>query len=687
MKGVVKQAGWVGWAWALALWPMSARAAEPAAPITDDAEETSAPPMLAPGAAGAVAPVDFGAPKRIVVSATRIEMPIQNVPTSTSVIDDNVIAQRQYREVGEALQSMRGLSIRSMGAAGSQTSAFIRGMPARYTKVMRDGMPLSDPSSPQGAYDFGGATTAGLSQIEVLRGPQSLLHGSVAAGGVVNMVTRKGEGAPTGHVTVEGGSFGTARTAFGVSAGGEKGDFALSGGALTTDGVSAYDKNQWGFSERDGYRQGDLSLRLGVNPAENLRLDLFAYGQKSRLEYDADWFDPATYADGPYDNPDAMQQVDRYMIRPQAELDLFDGRWRQKLGFGYASTERRYKDRDNPALSYYAARQRYFGETFKFDYQSVIQLHETNTLLAGVDVTTEKLEIQDVHYGPGRTPTFKPDSVTGTGVFLEDRVSLGDVFSAGVGARYDHHDVSGDHWTWKADALYRLPTATTLKASAGTGFRTPTPYERYGNPAYGIGQNENLDPETSVGWDAGFEQGLFDERLAFGGAYFENRIENYINTVWAPGGLNAYANTPGKTKTWGIEAFFRYEIVAGLSLSGQYAWTRVQNLDEPGLKSVQQRRPLNEASVNLDYRFLEKGTLAAGMKYVGRRWDYKSYDWTNPDIRMPSYTTFRLAASWQVNPHVEVFGRAENLFNKKYQDVYGYGATGMGLFGGATLSF
>ena len=690
MRGIVKQAGWMSWGWALLLAATPLGAAEPVTPAGDNAAEAAAaetPAPAATGAAGAVTPTDFGAAQRIVVSATRIEMPIQNVPTSTSVITESVIAERQYREAGEALQSMRGLSVRSTGGVGSQTSVFTRGLPSQYTKVMRDGMPMNDPSTPQGTYDFGGATTTGLSQLEVLRGPQSLLHGSNAVGGLVNMVTKKGEGCPTGYVTAEGGSFGTARTLFGASAGSEKGDFALSGSALAADGVSAYDKRQYGFTEKDGYKQGDLSLRLGANPIDNLRFDLFAYGQKSRVELDSGWTEPGTYNYAPYDDPDAKQDVDRCMIRPQITWELFDGRWEQKVGFGYAATERRYKDEPDPGPFPSMNRLRYLGETTKFDYQSVVRLHETNTLLVGIDVVTESMETQSVRYGPGTTPTLKYGNVTDTGIFLEDRVDLGDVFSAGAGVRYDHHDDFGDHWTWKTDAQYRLPTATVFKASVGTGFRAPGLYERYGDQGVWVRSNDDLGPETSVGWDAGFEQGLFCERFTLGGDYFENYLKDMIVYQSDPRGwaFPGWYENVGKVKTWGIEAFFRYEIIDGLSLSGQYTWTRARNRLDPGDKNAQLRRPLNEASVNLDYRFLEKGTFTTGMKYVGRRWDRDSF--AGEDVRMPSYTTFRVAAAWQFNPHVEVFGRVENLFDKKYQDVFGYGATGIGLFGGATVSF
>jgi vitamin B12 transporter len=664
---------------ALLLWSAAVPGAEPgreaevvtAASVTETTEET--------------APTGNGgrSPQRIVVTATRIDTPIENVPNSVSVITSETIVARQYRNAIDAMSAVPGISIRQSGGLGKQASMFIRGLDSQYAKVMLDGMPLNDPSTPRGAYDFGQMTTDNLAQLEVLRGPQSLLYGSNAVGGVINAVSRKGEGPLSGYVRAEGGSFGTGLTQFGLQAGNDRGDFSLGGSALTTDGVSALSKHRFGFSEKDGYEQGSLSLRLGANVSDNLRFDLFGYAQWAKYDFDTDAYDTTSSDNLPYDDPNLTGTNERYMIRPQVTWTLFDGKWEQKAGVGYMTTKRKYRDGDESLpsnMGVFLQRSRYRGETWKFDYQSTIRLVEWNAILAGVDVTRETYEFQDSYYGPAVSPTTTAPWITNTGVFIEDQVQIGDAFTANLGIRNDHHEEFGDHVTWRGGASYRLPSETRIRGSVGTGFRAPSVNELYGN-TYTL-PNHDLKPETSLGWDAGLEQSLFDGRLSLGGTYFENRIKDMIvNPTYAQ-----YENVSGTTETWGVEAFFSFEIIENVSLSGNYTWTRARNREISDDRSVRVRRPLHEAALNLDWKFLEKGTFTAGVKYVSRRWDYDFYSATSP-VRMPSHATFRLGAAWKFNEHVEVFGRVENLFNKKYEDIRGYGTPGIGAYAGAALSF
>src|ERR1700730_1185495 len=144
----------------------------------------------------------------IVVSATRIETPINEIGSSVTVITDKEIERDQKRTLPDVLRTVPGLNIVQTGGPGGKTSVFMRGSNSNHTKVLIDGIDVNDPSQ-DGVFDFGQILTSDIAQVEVLRGPQSSLYGSDAIGGVVNIVTKKGEGPPQFRAALEGGSFET----------------------------------------------------------------------------------------------------------------------------------------------------------------------------------------------------------------------------------------------------------------------------------------------------------------------------------------------------------------------------------------------------------------------------------------------------------------------------------------------
>lgn len=651
-----------------------------AEPVQADFEDE--PPISIGGGA-----VEYGEslePQHIVVTATRIPTPEGQVANSLSVFTAEQMEARQYRTVDEVLRYTPGIEVNRSGGLGSQTEVRMRGMDSGRTVVLLDGMPLNDPSTPGGGFDFSGITLDNIGQLEVLRGPQSALYGSNASGGVINLTSKRGEGPFGGFLTTEAGSRGTMMTRLGSSAGTDKVDYSFSGSLLHTDGISSYSK--WrGYDEKDKYDQGTFALRLGANAGDMLRFEVFTHAHKSTKDLDMydDWGNPYEYG--------IRSKLERYMIRPKITLSLLDGRWEQSVAYGYVKTERKQEHPFAGAMN----RNKYVGETYKFDYQSIFHIHETNTLLAGVDVVTEQMKYEDPYYGPAVAPVsdFKSDKMTTVGLYLEDQINICDTFFATMGVRQEHNDDFGDKTTWKASAMYVLPTDTKLKASAGTGFKTPDLYRLFIPVDGGWGSithpNPDLKPETSFGWDAGFEQSFCEERLQFGATYFRNKVKNKILQVAVdpmnPWGDQTYINA-GRYRSWGIEAFVSFAVTECLTLSADYTWTRTEDARKRSEMGIQHRRPLNEVNVNADWTFLGKGTVTAGIRYVGKRWDIRN-DFPYGNVRMPSYTVARLGASWKFNDHIEVFGRVENLLNKKYEEINGFGAERIGFFAGATLSF
>jgi len=257
------------------------------------------------------------------------------------------------------------------------------------------------------------------------------------------------------------------------------------------------------------------------------------------------------------------------------------------------------------------------------------------------------------------------------GYYLQDQIKLFDRSFTTLGVRYDDNNRFGGHETWRANELYTIKeTGTRLKASYGTGFKAPTLNQLY-DTIYGTG-NLNLKPETSRGWDVGIELDVFKKFSTVGISYFENAFSNLIQANAAP-----YVNqNVSKAKANGIETFMEMRPLTDLTLRSTYTYQDAKNLDT-GNQLL--RRPRNKASFDTDYRFLEKAHVHVNVLMVGQKADYAS--------TVAGYVMLNFAGSYDVHKNVQIFGRIDNVLNKQYQEVYGYGTSSIAGYGGVKVSY
>jgi vitamin B12 transporter len=226
--------------------------------------------------------------------------------------------------------------------------------------------------------------------------------------------------------------------------------------------------------------------------------------------------------------------------------------------------------------------------------------------------------------------------------------------------------------TYQAGADYVLPgLETKLKANYGTGFLAPSLYQLYA-PVYG---NPNLQSETSLGYDFGFEQPLGSTGLKIGADYFDNDLTNLI--TYNPSTFVS-ANI-GQARTYGVESFLEFRGIQNLVLKGSYTYTNARNLTADAPLA---RRPQNQADADVDYQW---GALGLGMSliYAGTSFDT---DFSGDPVLLPAYFLVNVRASYQVNPDVKLFGRVDNLFNQFYEEAYGYRTAGLSAYGGIKVS-
>ncbi len=610
--------------------------------------------------------------EEIVVTASRVEEPVREVASSITVITEKEIESRKATTVAEVLRNVPGLDVSKSGGPGGLTSVFIRGAKSEHTLVMVDGVEMNDPMDPGRSYDLSKLTVDNIERIEIIRGPQSTLYGSDAIGGVINIITKKGEGKPRSFISGEVGSYRTYQGKAGLSFGTKLLNFSLGISHFDTEGFSSAHK-KYGNTERDGHRNTSISARLGINPFEFLEMDLILRYIDSKTDLDR--------GGGPnQDDPNYFLDHRQLFFKTQGRLNLFDKLWEQKIGFSLSEHEREYKDRPDILHPFDSSRGIYDGFTWKFDWQHNLFLHETTTITGGIEYEKEEGKskyFSQSMWGP-YISIFPRKSTSTRAFYIQDKVDLFESFFATLGLRVDDHSRFGSKTTFRIAPAYIFKnTGTKLKATYGTGFKAPTLYQLFA-PAteWGPIGNVNLRLEKSKGWDAGIEQSLLKEKITVGATYFRNDFKDLIDYDWALGYINI-----DKAKTEGMEVFISIRPIEDLTISTNYTYTDTED-KETGEKLL--RRPRHKGSFALSYRFLDKGNVNLNIIYVGERDDLKPYPRRG---EVGGYTVVNMAASYDIHKNFQLFGRIENLFDKKYEDAWGYGTAGFSVYGGIKLSF
>lgn len=598
------------------------------------------------------------------ITANRVPTPARAVGSALSVISGKELEDRQIRLVSDALREVPGLAVNRAGPVGGLTQLRIRGSEGNQVLVLIDGIEVNDPSG-DSEFDFAHLLAFDVDRIEILRGPQSALYGSDAIGGVVNIVTRDGEGTPVFSGVVEGGSFKTLGASASVSGGGEKYRFLASGSGFRTKGVS--NAAEWrGNDEKDGYRNGTGFAKLGFSPTGYLDVDLAGRYTEFTTETD-DFVGGAGAIDG-----DGETKGRQFFGRAQAKLKLLDGRWEHVVGVGYTDHHRDY-------FSGGAVISSYEGDKTKLDYQTNIFL-ATPEFLEASHVVTLALEREEEGVVSASAFSDLDRSITNTGYVGQYQLGLLDRLFLTGSVRFDRNDLFDDATTYRLTGAYTVDgTGTKIRASYGTGVKNPTMFELYGYTQDYQG-NPGLEPERASGWDLGVEQPFWGGRAVLDATYFDQRITDLIQ-----GSGNTSVNLPGVSRIRGAEVGLSVSPAEDLLLRASYTFTDSE--DATGAELV--HRPRNMASLNVNYTFLDdKAQANLGIVYNGPQKDWAWDDFYNRyDIELAPYTLVNLAASYQVTETAQIYGRIDNLLDKQYEEVWSYGSAGRAAYAGLRVSF
>ena len=617
--------------------------------------------------------------EKVVVTASRIgSVPEDRLGTAVTIIDGKQLDERQTRFVSDVLRDVPGVAVSRSGGVGSFTQVRMRGGEANHTLVLLDGADLSDPYL--GEFDFSGLLASDIERIEILRGSQSALYGSDAIGGVINFIARRGKGSGNVEAFAEGGSFGTWQAGANIGAGDDAIDAFLSINHHATSGtnLSRFE------DEDDGEQDTSLFFNVGIRPTENF--ELRALARYVETHTDTDPQDPfATPTEGlVIDGADTSGTKQLY-ANLSAEFDALGDRWQTRLTYSYADADRNTISTNffafpapalEPASTSGTRNKVSLVSAFTFDTGSA-----SHRLTGAIDWKHEEYT--------NFVPAFLLDAAGSTetkGYVASYDVSIGDV-DAGAAYRRDDSDRFKSADTYRLQVSWRLSDTTRLRATAGSGIKSPTFTELFGFfPTFFIG-NPNLKPEKSVGWDAGFDQTFAGGKARFTATYFEAELEHEIfNTPGFPGSV---ANRRTKSDRRGIELTLDADLAPDWSLNAAYTYLDATE-GTSGQVVEEIRRPPHVASFNLTHRFLgDRGSATLSVRYNGKQSDlhFLAAAPFQETVTLDAFTLVNVNASYDLTDNVQVFGRVENLFDEKYEEVFSYRSPGIAAYAGIRTRF
>ncbi len=615
----------------------------------------------------------------LVVTATRVETPVRDLPADVTVIDVEDALSRGQTTLAQALEDAPGLGVVSSGGIGQQTSLFSGGANSYHTLVLFDGIRLNDPSTPNSSFDGGQDQINGLSRLEVIEGPMSAVFGSDAIGGVVNMIARRGGDGPlNARLDFAAGSFETLSAAAGID--GTLGNFryAITGEGFVTDGFDLVPERMVTHTgDEDGAESSAITGVFDLQVTPSLSLDLLARHRRSSAEIDVfDYEFVAPFRETRVDSTDAeIGQNDVTVARLGATWDLSDAlSLRATVG---SVNQDRVSNRFGALTDSFSGERRFADLTLNWQAGDVGGLSDV-VIIAGVTGEREKAQIAQ---GYGFPPPFAFTNAEQdqTGAFITAQGRAGALSLTGA-VRVDEFEGFGTQTTWRFGASFDVSEQSRLYGSYGRSFRAPSLYERYSGAGV-----PDLDPEQGESWEVGgdlrFAAFGQDLGLELSALYRHSELEDMIDFFGF-----TYANIDeAEINTAELRAAIRP--TSWLSLRGGYVYTDAQ---DTVTNTELLRRPEDVWLASAD---ITQGAFTGRLSWrsVGDRQDFlygdDSFGAAGPPYTgtVVQYDVLRASLGYDFSPNVTAYVAADNALDETYEAANGVASPPRGITVGLRL--
>lgn len=597
----------------------------------------------------AVTPLAYAAADsldEVVVTATRTEQALTQTLSHATVISRKDIEDSQATDVPALLKNLAGVEVYQSGGIGKQSSLFLRGTNSSHTLVLLDGVRIN--SATTGATQIDQLMLDQIERIEVVRGNVSSLYGSEAIGGVIQIFTKRGKGAPSFNGSIGAGSHNTQRAA--AAFGGEVAStsFNVQVSKYKTDGVSAIKPSIVATvnPDKDGYDNTSVSanVRHAFSDAHSLSASLF---DSSATSQNDNSFGATT------DVNSSKSHIQKAAVVSENRLD---DDWQSRLQLSQGVDD--YQNYLNGGRS-----SQFKTTSDLLAWQNTLRVGENNALLIGLEKLKQQVASSTLYTRTSRTDDSMFAGYTGNYGVQQVQLNL----------RRDKYSDFGTANTWLLGYGLEVTEAWRVTASMATAFKAPTlndlfyPFVDFGF-GFSYAGNPNLKPERSCDSELGLHYANSVQRLDM--VYFDNRIRDLIVSNALPAGTVINLD---EARSDGIE----------LAYNGQFGDTGVklaatqQNPRDAKTGQALLRRAKNFSSAGV--------TQQLGMVKVGGEWQHSG---AREDIdintfartRLTAYDVVNLTASYTLDKHFDLSARVDNLFNKDYMLAHGYNTLGRTLY-------
>ena len=567
----------------------------------------------------------------ISISANRVATPLQDVGSSVTVLSQDDISASSEAYVIDFITQVPGVNVSQNGPKGSTSGLTLRGLGLQYVKVLVDGIDIGDVSSIPVMANLSGIMLNEIDRIEILQGSQSALYGSSAIGGVISLTTKKATKDET-TLSLEAGSYGTVSLKAGKTFLSENSDVLVSGSYFSTDGFSAKADG----IENDGYSSSRMSVtgNYYISDTNSVSVSMF----KQDEDGDQDGYDPISFAF--IDKTDEVYSNDSLGVA--ANLEMNTGSVVRNLHFNFFNIDR-----------FYTGPYNYEGTNLEVSWEEKRTFGE-GALIYGIVADNERTLIEGLQ-----------KAINKSHIFSEYIFSDETKFSFTVSGRASGHSEFGGSSTGRINASYKLDNGTILRSSLGTGYRAPSLYELFA-PFYG---NSSLQPETSVATDIGVELPFVGDQAALSATIFETTISDrivYDNNTFA------YGQSTESEKRAGYEIGLNYKVNPRSEVNLSFTYT------DDGNGNRVQKVPES------DFTLSARTELQSGVNLSG---SFQSVMGLEDFVPLPDYNIVSVRGSYPLTENVNVYLRAENIFDTKYQTTSDYGTSGQAFYTGFTAKF
>ena len=573
----------------------------------------------------------------ILVTANRLEEPAEKVSTSYTLMTEEEIEKRQAITIDELLNSVPGFIKARAGSPGHLTSLFIRGSESDHNLVLINGVPVNDPSSSY--FDFSSLTLDDVERIEIIRGPQSTLYGSDALGGVINLITKRGDKGTKFNLNFLSGSDSTYKGSFSLSLGNQSKNLFLNTSYFSTEGNF----------ENDDYTNITASIRGELKLKDKGTLGIFTRYTKTNLGI------PFSLPNVP--SPRRRQKTEEAIINFPFTMKF--SFFKLKLNLSYF--KRKYVFNDPEALWGY--------------------LHTKSSILR-LDIQSDFTYSNGIFTIGGEWKKFYVFNEDNFGVsidnkkfdtkalFIQNQIYMNN-FSITGGIRVDYHSEFGFHYSPRITGALFFGN-TKFKASIGSGFRAPRPFE-----LYTFWGNRNLKPEVSKSWEVGVEQKFLSSRVIIGLTHFSSKIDDLISfnySTWKLENL-AYTKINGQELTVSLIPHRDFNI--------KLNYTHLIARDDKNEELL--RRPKHSFNFSLDINPIDRMNIFLNFTYVGKRKDYDELHFVT--IENSPFNKLDFSLRYRIDERIHIFTKITNALNKKYEEIYGYPSPDRGIYFGIKYGF